>query len=309
MFNRFKRVIKDTTKTAANITNTVVNTTVNVATTVANTTIDTVNKVNDIINVADRPEFKNRLNNNLTFLYGCRITELSILSSHNTYLENIQILSKSSVEAIKTALNRGIRCIELDVFADGDKVIVAHGAPKAIGNQDLIITTTINFEEVIQMISEEAFKNTELPLFICIENNTEGNINANNNMARIIREKLSERLINNRTIPTTLLGQLLNKVVIMSGGGGAGDFINLVNVFWSDNGVHNISSARITPNNPQLVRVYPEGNLSGVLSLNYDGVKFINSGCNFVSMNTQCFDNEYLRVIQRFGSNAIIRVK
>lgn len=48
----------------------------------------------------------------------------SISSSHNTYLTGLQVRGNATIEGYISALRRGVRLLELDVF-DGD-----HGEPQ-----------------------------------------------------------------------------------------------------------------------------------------------------------------------------------
>mmetsp|Transcript_14314 Transcript_14314/g.18561 ORF Transcript_14314/g.18561 Transcript_14314/m.18561 type:complete len:877 (+) Transcript_14314:211-2841(+) len=85
-----------------------------------------------------------------------------ISSSHNSYLLGNQLVSSSSPDAIKNALLRGVRVIELDSYnGSNGRPNVTHGNT-ACG--------TITFEQCILAIEKYAFETTEYPCIITIEN-------------------------------------------------------------------------------------------------------------------------------------------
>uniref|UniRef100_A0A674BW76 Phosphoinositide phospholipase C n=1 Tax=Salmo trutta TaxID=8032 RepID=A0A674BW76_SALTR len=90
------------------------------------------------------------------------INHYFISSSHNTYLMEDQLKGHSSTEAYIKALMKSCRCVELDCW-DGP-----HGEPIIYHGHTL--TSKVLFKDVIKAIKEYAFKTSEYPVILSLEN-------------------------------------------------------------------------------------------------------------------------------------------
>ena len=234
------------------------------------------------------------------------LRSVNVMSSHNSYLRTLQHMSSSTVEGMRIALNRGARCLELDVYRDEtqpERVFVAHGKEEL--PRDIITTTKLPFEDAIAFIAAHAFTTTSDPLFVALELNVHRDVRACDAILRTLDAHLKPVLYTGRVTPDTPLRDLVGKVVLMCGGGTAGALHERIHIHWSaqfrnEPSTLAIPSARITED---CVRVYPAGDFKGALSLNFDAIPFLRAGATFVALNV-CTNDAHMTAYATYFSES-----
>ncbi|KAG7503309.1 hypothetical protein JOB18_035860 [Solea senegalensis] len=120
-----------------------------------------------------------------------------ISSSHNTYLLEDQLRGQSSLEAYIQALKRGCRCVEVDAWdgSDGEPVVY-HGHTW---------TSKILFRDIISTLKEYAFKASDFPVILSLENHC--GVEQQKVMAQHLSQILGDTLLSN-----LLDGQMLQQL-------------------------------------------------------------------------------------------------
>lgn len=246
-------------------------------------------KPNARTQIADNPELLNK-----------QLNQVRVMSSHNSYIHTLQIGSESSIKGIEIALNKGARCLELDLFRDEStgEIFVAHGQEKT---PDLIVTTKMPLAEALDFIANNAFVNTSDPLFIALEINCHREEAACDRIAYLLEQYFGERLYKGLIKPNVLLSELVAKIVLIQGGAAGNRLLSVVNGEWGSE----LQNAACTINPSQLafgsaaIRIYPTGFESDIISANYDPLPMLEKGATFVAMN-MCMNDYNMQVYENY---------
>jgi hypothetical protein len=237
------------------------------------------------------------------------LCEVSVMSSHNSYIRTLQHLGSSSTDALQIALDCGARMLELDVYRDrrDNSVFVAHGKEET--PNDIITTTKLHLGSALDFINRKAFERTNDPLFLALELLVHNEELACNQIAELLTIHLGSRLYTGVLTGKTKMRDLIGKVVLFSGGGAVGRLASMIHTQWSE--VFQNVSSEISPEllhgEGTCIRVYPAGNVMGAISLNFDPVPYLLHGATFVALNVCMADENMAFYTSWFAHSSFVK--
>lgn len=239
---------------------------------------------------------------------------IGVMSSHNSYLQNLQVGISTSTEALKYALSQGCRCLELDIFHDEwnpEYVYVAHGIVK--DHRNILITNYVPLQDCVQAIAETAFVETDDPLFLALQLQVDDNKIASNSISKILKQYFGSRLFQEPLRPMTPIYKLLGKVVPISGFGIGSEKLREVicGVWYSSEYKNKPCTASFPLNKNRIVRIYPSGAVTAgvIMSYNYNPRPFVKKRANFIALNVQTNDKHLRKYRKIFKTSSFIKLE
>ena len=263
-----------------------------------------------------------------------------IASAYNACHNGYQIFDYTSEDITLGLIQSGVRYLEFNIFNSefGKKAnpVISMGYKK--GEWKLTLTDT-RLEYCLNIIANNAFKtndgdsgcpNPDDPIFIGLNLNNNNNLDCLNIVADLLTDYFGERFIDNKysfqssdDIPFIKMKFLLGKVVIFASDGFQGSRLEeLVNYSWdniTNNKNHKMQRIHHTYfddpkfNSDELIEFNKTGltivipNKEGDFwSSNYDCMKALDYGCQFVTMNYQYIDDNIDKYITTFKNKSIL---
>lgn len=235
-------------------------------------------------------------------------SQYQIKSSHNSYLPKAQVCwCKTNWKSyINKLLNDNVKCLELDCFFDNSRIVVAHAVEQEKCN--IFCSQKIPFTDMLTEIYDNFCTGTnKMPLIINLELHL--NSIGEEIIAGIINTVAKDVLVSRRINPKIDRPEdFMGKIIFMAGGNiQSPTLISLITMPIDNESIKNESCKdfdfekfkELIKDKETTVRVYPD---NIIISKNYDVEKFLQIGCQFVSVNFQ-FNDDYLKFYQKYFEN------
>lgn len=225
------------------------------------------------------------------------ITSMHIRTSHNSYLDNLQYATMVGTEILVESLERGARCLELDVDWRDDKPVVAHGT------RETLATTYSPLSEMLDTVATRAFKQVNDPLILIFEFIDPEHEQLSVTVAGQLEQRFS-LMRSDTPLSAIPLRELRNQTLVLSNSRHPSmhdirPYVTLVNMGAEDpNNQH--TQSRLTLN-----RVFPSGVWS-VFGVNMNAIPFMERGFGLVGMNFGIQDSNLFIYLLVFGDHCMM---
>lgn len=219
------------------------------------------------------------------------ITSMNIRTSHNSYLNNAQYGEIVTTNSLKRALEKGARCVELDVGWKDGKPVVAHGTA------DILLTTSVPLSDMLNILAKHAFEKVNDPLVLTIEFHDRDHEQLGAATAALLAPL--PLMLDKNPLSTIPLGALRHKIIVLSNS-------RLVVMDSLQPNVRYVNMGSEDPNNKNTQgvahfnRIFPADTWS-ILGVNLDAIPFMGRNFSMVSMNFGIQDDHFYNYLKAFG--------
>lgn len=163
-------------------------------------------------------------------------------------------LGGSVFEDIPSAIKRGVRLLEVHVYADERDEPVVATTPQNNGKN--FAEQNVSFEQVCIDIVNDAFPSKD-PFILSIVAHTEKGYTLNK-VAEHLTTITRRHLLKDKDIYNAVLDDLANKLILVSGGNVHGSALEpLLNLSWSESGVRRLSYQQaLHPRDPKELKAF-----------------------------------------------------
>jgi len=169
-------------------------------------------------------------------------------------------ITGSVFEDIPTAIQRGIRLLEVHIYSDERDQPVVATKPQTAGSD--VAVDNVSFESVCVDIANEAFPSKD-PFILSMVLHTDRTVTINK-VAEHLQTIPRKFLIPDTQIQTMDVSRLENALLLVSGGSVNGTALEpLLNLNWSDSGIRRLSlQEAIHPRDPQELKAFTRSGIA-----------------------------------------------
>lgn len=231
--------------------------------------------------------------------YNTKLKNCRVMTSHNTCIGKTQLFGKAKTQRLMEILNLGCRMLEFDIFSDHNQTpLISHG--KKIFGHYIRFVKGVPLEDCLRIISNQAWKNTDYPLFIYMELKLKNGLER---VERCLKKYLGNRLLIDleKNLGEYTIDELRGKCLLVVNFAHELTDLSCGYVYGNNRIMNNFSEKTKQVKFNRLTRIYPNNFFT---STNFDVCDFVNA--NFPALNFHYKDDNYNKYLSLFAQDSII---